>query len=257
MSTPPCRLLIAALLFASVPLLAPAPSSAGDEDPRLASLRAFHKELVKAVRTGKMGPLQSAWEPVAKAAGQELNGETLAQLREMLKANFKGRAAFECRGWSCQIERFPAPGESFAIELRQVDGRWVVHSPAATIGHLGVQVSANLSVSGPGQLRVLVNGERSFLFDDLEDTSVTLSAIDDALVAGANTVELVPLGLKEGAALEASIQIGAHPTEGVIDSRADDLLSWSGQLSEARSWTVTVGEAEAASPSPGADPPTP
>ena len=213
--------------------------AADPPDPRLTSLESFEKTLRKATKRRADTPLVLAWAPWAAATGRTLDDQMLAELHKMLRKNMKGEVTRECRGELCRLS-YARGDETFAIVLRPSGDTWVVHDPQAAIGRLGAQVSARFMVYGPCTARVEINGSHTFLVDDLRDTDVMISALDDALVSGVNTLTLRPLDLAEGDTLQVEIRLGTHAPGTLVDTAGSDLLSWMGPLDATQSWTFDL-----------------
>ena len=86
------------------------------------------------------------------------------------------------------------------------------------------------SVHSGGRLRILFNGKRSPVVNDIEaDRNGMMSPINAALKVGENELTLQSL---DGTPVDVSLQISSARLGGIADSSASDVLDWNGEVKE-------------------------
>lgn len=204
--------------------------------PSPAALESWLPTLRKAARRGDAAVLTAVFAEPIESSGMAPE-EALPLIRPMLKEAMKGAPRVECRGDVC---RASYGGGTSTLHFHEVDGAWRVWDPASG-GRIPGQVSLQLDASGPGTVHVELNGQPTFLVDDVHDTTAMVSMVDRALGAGENRLTLSPVGDDE---VTVDLRIGWAPdSAGMVDTTVGNVVQWAGTLTGPRTFSFEISEA--------------
>jgi hypothetical protein len=130
------------------------------------------------------------------------------------------------------VVRLPDPAEpetTTTLAFRQRDGRWSMFNERSGLAAFAKVYTLWYSVTG-GRAALRFNGARHPSISEPTDdvASGVLSPLNSALVAGANTLRLVPVS----GAPEVEVRIGSAAEGEIADSAEGDVLTWSGAVGD-------------------------